>query len=326
MFLDPTIVWVMLGALTLEVLVGYPKPIWRHIGHPVSWMGRVISFGESILNSSGRHRSRDLVFGCSLLILLITLVGSVSIGITLLCQQVMWGWAVQLVLCAALLASRSLHDHVLTVATALRQDGLVAGRDAIAQIVGRDPRQLDEAAISRAAIESLAENTSDGIVAPLFWGLLVGLPGIAIYKAVNTADSMIGHRNERYEWFGKTAARLDDFLNFVPARITGFLFVFVATTKQTTVAAFKAMWRDASKHLSPNAGWPEAAMAGSLGCRLGGPRNYHSDEVTEGAWLGDGTKDVSSGDILRALHIYKRSILLIGVMVLVAGAIAETCG
>ena len=326
MFLDPTIVWVMLGALALEALVGYPKPVWRCIGHPVSWMGRVISFGERSLNSSGQRQIRDLVLGCSLLIFLITLVGGVSIGIVLLSQQGAWGWAVQVVLCATLLASRSLHDHVLTVATALRKDGLEAGRDAIAQIVGRDPRQLDEAAISRAAIESLAENTSDGVVAPLFWGLLAGLPGMAIYKAVNTADSMIGHRNERYEWFGKTAARLDDVLNFIPARITGFVFVVVAATIRTSGAAFTAMWRDAPKHLSPNAGWPEAAMAGGLGCRLGGPRNYDSDEVIEGAWLGDGTEDMSDGDILRALQIYKRTILLICVMLLVAGVIAETFG
>lgn len=326
MFLDPTIVWVMLGALVLEALVGYPNAIWQHIGHPVSWMGRVISFGGRMLNSSGRHQIPDLVLGCSLLIFLITLVGGVSIGIILLSQKVAWGWVVQLVLCATLLASRSLHDHVLTVASAMRQDGLAAGRDAIAQIVGRDPRQLDEAAISRAAIESLAENTSDGVVAPLFWGLLAGLPGMAIYKAVNTADSMIGHRNERYEWFGKTSARLDDVLNFIPARITGFVFVVVAATIRMSGAAFKAMWRDASKHLSPNAGWPEAAMAGGLGCRLGGPRNYDSDVVIEGAWLGDGTEDVSGGDILRALQIYKRTIFLIGVMLLVVGVIAETFG
>jgi len=326
MFLDPTAVWVMLGALTLEALVGYPKPIWRSIGHPVSWMGHVISFGESTLNSSGRYRIRDLVLGCSVLTFLITLAGGVSVGIVLLCQHIAWGWAVQVVLCAALLASRSLHDHVLTVASALRQDGLAAGRDAIAQIVGRDPRQLDGAAISRAAIESLAENTSDGIVAPLFWGLIAGLPGVAIYKAVNTADSMIGHRNERYEWFGKSAARLDDLLNYIPARITGLLFVIIAATKRTTGASFAIMWRDAPKHLSPNAGWPEAAMAGALGCRLGGPRNYRGADIPEGAWLGEGTEDICGDDILRALNLYKRTIFLIGSVVIAAGTMWEVFG
>ncbi len=161
------------------------------------------------------------------------------------------------------------------------------------------------------------------MVAPLFWGLIAGLPGIAIYKAVNTADSLIGHRNDRHLWFGKSAARLDDFLNLVPARLTGLLFVVAALGWGRARRAFRAMWRDASHHLSPNAGWPEAAMAGALACRLGGPRTYESGAIVEGAWLGDGRTDTGAPDIDRALALYKVTMGIVGVLLAVGGVLVE---
>lgn len=326
MFLDPTVIWVILGALALEAFVGYPKPIWRWIGHPVSWMGYVISQGERFLNSAGRHETRDFIFGCALLIVLIALVGGMALGIHFLCQNIEFGWIIQMVLCATLLASRSLYDHVLAVADALQKNGLLAGREAISLIVGRDPHQLDEAAISRAAVETLAENTSDGIIAPLFLGLLAGLPGIAIYKAVNTADSMIGHHSKRYEWFGKAAARMDDLLNIIPARLTGLLFVFAAVSGRAAGKTFEVMRRDAPRHLSPNAGWPEAAMAGALNCRLGGPRNYGGVENIDGAWLGDGNADIGDKDIRSALMIYRLAIGTIVIGLVLSAISVEVFG
>ena len=180
------------------------------------------------------------------------------------------------VLASSLLAQRSLHEHVAAVRDGLLGGGLPAGRDRLRHIVGRDTELLDEAAVARAAIESLAENFSDAVVAPAVWFALLGLPGAAAYKAVNTADSMIGHDNERFRNFGRFAARLDDLVNLPASRLGAVWIVLAAATIRgaTPLGALKAVWRDASRHRSPNAGWPEAAMAGALGLRLAGPRQY----------------------------------------------------
>src|SRR5262249_41592449 len=176
------------------------------------------------------------------------------------------------------------------------------------RMCGLDPATLDEAGISRAAIESLAENASDGIIAPVFWGALLGLPGIFGYKAINTLDSMIGHRSERHLWFGWAAARIDDVANFIPARLTGLLFALV-TAKPST--ALSCMSRDANRHRSPNAGWPEAAMAGALGVRLSGPRSYHG-ALTDEPWLNAGARDPLGADVRLGLKLYIRAMLLLG--------------
>jgi len=187
----------------------------------------------------------------------------------------------------------------------------------VGQIVGRDTAALDEAAVSRAAIESLAENASDGIVAPVFWGALFGLPGIFGYKAINTLDSMIGHRSERHLWFGWAAARVDDVANFIPARITGLLFALVASRP---AAALSCMAGDARRHRSINAGWPEAAMAGALGVRLSGPRSYHGS-VTREPWLNERARDPLGEDIQRALKLYFRAMLLLGGLLVVVALV-----
>ena len=207
-----------------------------------------------------------------------------------------------------LIAARSLHDHVRAVADPLLAGDVEAARRSVAMIVGRDPARLDRAGLARAATESLAENASDGIVAPVFWGVVAGLPGIAAYKAINTMDSMIGHRNDRYEAFGKAAARLDDVVNWVPARLTGLLFALAHPGRFGT--AWQVMRRDAGAHRSPNAGWPEAAMAGALGIRLPGPRQY-GDRVAEEPWVNAGAPDPGAGDLERALSLYRRAMVLL---------------
>ena len=208
-----------------------------------------------------------------------------------------------------LLAVRSMHDHVAAVARPLAAGDLVAARAAVAMIVGRDPAGLDAAGMVRAAVESLAENTSDGIVAPVFCGVLFGLPGIAAYKAINTLDSMIGHRTPRHEAFGWASARIDDLANFIPARLTGLVFVAVSTRPRAAVAI---MLRDARHHRSPNAGWPEAAMAGALGVRLSGPRVY-AGRIAAEPWVNEGAPDPSPADLNRALALYIRSMLVLAV-------------
>jgi adenosylcobinamide-phosphate synthase len=209
---------------------------------------------------------------------------------------------------STLLAQRSLWSYVRAVADALEQGGLPAGRRAVAHIVGRDPESLDGAGVVRAAIESLAENFSDGVVAPAFWGAVLGLPGMAAYKAINTADSMVGHRTPRHLAFGWASARLDDLVNLPASRLAALWLVLAALTQPgaDALAALRAVRRDARRHRSPNAGWPEAAMAGALGLRLAGPRSYGGVLIKD-AWMGDGRVEVGPGDLRRALLLYRRA-------------------
>jgi adenosylcobinamide-phosphate synthase len=214
-------------------------------------------------------------------------------------------------LASTLLAQRSLAEHVRAVADASENKGLSAGRDAVSQIVGRDKNTLDEAGVSRAAVESLAENFSDGVVAPLFWLVIAGLPGAALYKAINTADSMIGHKSDRYLAFGWAAARIDDLANLPASRLAALWIVLAAlvTPKGSALAATRAVLRDARRHRSPNAGWPEAAMAGALGLRLGGPRIYSGASV-EDHWMGNGRAELTSSDIRAALRVYRAACII----------------
>jgi adenosylcobinamide-phosphate synthase len=207
---------------------------------------------------------------------------------------------------STLLAQRSLDAHVLAVANALEQEGVEAGRRAVSMIVGRDTAALDEAGVSRAAIESLAENFSDGVVAPLFWLLVAGLPGIFGYKAINTADSMIGHKTDRYLAFGWASARVDDLVNLPASRLAALWLVLAAAALSglSPRGAIAAMRRDANGHRSPNAGWPEAAVAGALGLRLAGPRAYDGAMVDD-HWIGDGRETASARDIRLALRQYR---------------------
>jgi adenosylcobinamide-phosphate synthase len=223
-------------------------------------------------------------------------------------------------LAASLIAQRSLHRHVADVADALDKGGLAAGQAAVARIVGRDPDSLDTAGVARAAIESLAENFSDAVVAPVIWLVIGGLPGIALYKAINTADSMIGHRTARHEAFGWAAARLDDLVNLPASRLSALLLIAAALSRKgSAAAAWRAVRRDASRHRSPNAGYPEAAMAGALALSLAGPRVYGARRVAD-AFMGDGRIDADAGDIRRALALFRQADALL-IAIVAAGTV-----
>ncbi|MDB5416246.1 MAG: cobalamin biosynthesis protein CobD [Rubritepida sp.] len=289
---------MLLLALLLEAAFGYPDRLVRAIGHPVIWIGRLISALDRVLNrgSFGARRGGGVLAAA----FLVLVAGGTGAGLAMLPSVVLVA-----LLASSLLAQRSLHDHVARVAAALETGGLEAGREAVSHIVGRDPQSLDEAGISRAAIESLAENFSDGVVAPAFWIGVGGLAGGAAYKAVNTADSMIGHRSEKYLAFGWASARLDDLLNLPASRLSALLIVIAAALLPGVDprGAWRAVWRDARRHRSPNAGWPEAAMAGALGLALAGPRSYGGVMVEDG-FMGDGRRDAGAADIRRALRLF----------------------
>nr|WP_211401731.1 adenosylcobinamide-phosphate synthase CbiB [Bradyrhizobium iriomotense] len=297
----------MAVAMVVDAFLGWPSWLFARIGHPVTWLGRLIGAIDAGWNRSSDPPALRRAAGIAGALLVIAF--SVALG-WMLQSLLASGW-VQIVMVGALawplVALRSLHDHVAAVAKPLQAGDVAAAREAVSRIVGRDPAALDEAGIARAAIESLAENASDGIVAPMFWGALLGLPGILGYKAINTLDSMIGHRSERHEAFGWAAARIDDVANFIPARLTGLLFVLLAPRRSEALAC---MTRDARRHRSPNAGWPEAAMAGALGVRLSGPRIYHGS-VTKEPWLNEGARDPHPADIGEGLNVYRRAMLLL---------------
>jgi adenosylcobinamide-phosphate synthase len=305
-FGDQILHWILALAFILDALVGDPQWLYRYVPHPVAILGELIGRLDSALNSP---KSADLSRRYAGALMVLGLVGSAAaigwlLGWGLRMVSFEWAWIGEAIVVAVLIANRDLYGHVRRVAAGL-DENLDAGRCAVGHIVGRDPQSLDEAGVARAAIESTAENFSDGVVAPVFFYVVFGLPGILAYKTINTLDSMVGYRNERYEAFGWAAARLDDLANFLPARLAGIIFVLSAfiLPNASGRAALVAMRRDAPKHGSPNAGWPEAAMAGALGLSLAGPRVYGEHHV-EDSWMGEGRRDAGGQDILGALHLY----------------------
>ncbi|MDX3806039.1 adenosylcobinamide-phosphate synthase CbiB [Bosea thiooxidans] len=314
---------LLLLALTVEAAFGYPQRFYAAIGHPVTWIGRLIGMLDQALNCETASFVARKTMGMLALTLLLAVTVTLSALVQHLCLSFgPLGLFPLALLASTLIAQRSLYEHVARVAEGLEREGLEGGQRAVSMIVGRNPQTLDEAGVARAAIESLAENFSDGIVAPAFWLGLGGLPGIAAYKAVNTADSMIGHRTPRHLAFGWAAARLDDLVNLPASRLTALLLVASAALDRTADAggAWRALRRDAGKHRSPNAGWPEAAMAGALGLRLAGPRIYGETRV-EDHWMGDGRAEATAADIRRALSLYRRSCgLLWALAILLAAA------
>ncbi|AMA57376.1 adenosylcobinamide-phosphate synthase CbiB [Bradyrhizobium sp. CCGE-LA001] len=307
----------MVVAMAVDALLGWPGALFARIGHPVIWLGRLIAAIDTAWNRASDPPWLRRAAGIAGALVVI----AVAVALGWVLQTVLFSGWIQLalvgILAWPLVAQRSLHDHVAAVAMPLQAGDIAAAREAVSRIVGRDPATLDEAGIARATIESLAENASDGIVAPVFWGALFGLPGILGYKAINTLDSMIGHRSERHEAFGWAAARIDDVANFIPARLTGFLFVLLAPRRSE---ALSCMTRDARRHRSPNAGWPEAAMAGALRVRLSGPRIYHGS-ITNEPWLNEGARDPLAADIGEGLAVYRRAMLLLaGVLAILAFA------
>ena len=308
-------------ALIVERGVGYPGWLLRATGHPVMWIGALIAVLDRRLNRGADTAQTRRILGIAALASVCLVSGLAGGAIAWLLGPSIFGLLATALVASSLIAQKSLEEHVLAVAVALDAEGLDAGRKAVSQIVGRDPQALDEAGIARAAIESLAENFSDGVVAPAFWLALLGLPGVAVYKAVNTADSMIGHKNERHADFGYAAARFDDLVNLPASRLTALLIIAAAaiTRGADAQAAWRAMRNDAKLHRSPNAGWPEAAMAGALGLALAGPRAY-GGRIVDDAVMGTGGRlEASAADIGRALQLYRTADLL---LIALAGALA----
>ena len=293
----------------------------RAIGHPVTWIGALIARLDAGLNRTGASASARRFAGIVSIAIVVAVAAAAGALVARTLLLLPFGIVLAALAASALIAQRSLYQHVAAVATALERDGLAAGRAAVAKIVGRDPQALDEAGVARAAIESLAENFSDGVVAPVFWMALAGLPGAAAYKAINTADSMIGHRTVRHEAFGWAAARLDDLVNLPASRLAALLVVGAAALGDRAAAAvaWRAVVRDARRHRSPNAGYPEAAFAGALGLALAGPRVYGGVTV-EDALMGEGRRDATAADIRAALALYRRAdallIAFVGVLAL----------
>lgn len=303
-----------LVAMALDAACGYPQWVFARFGHPVSWIGRLIAWCEGHWNAPRLSFAQRRFNGICALFAAIFAAAGVCLSLA---------WAIDSLVPApfnvlligaaasALIAQRSLHDHVEDVAKALDAQGIAGGRSAVAQIVGRDTGSLDAAGVSRAAIESLAENYSDGVVAPLLWLLIGGLPAVGVYKTINTADSMIGHKSDRYLAFGWAAARLDDLVNLPASRLSALFIIAAAAALPGTDgrAAVRAVFCDARHHRSPNAGWPEAAMAGALGLRLAGPRVY-GGVLVDDHWMGEGRREANAADIGRALRLFRTACLL----------------
>ena len=312
-----------LAAAIVEAAIGYPEALYRAIGHPVTWMGAWLTILEARLNRTTDNFVTRWTKGIVALLVYLAPVAVAAGLLSSLAPPGVVGFAILTVLTSSLPAQQSLDRHVRAVAVALEQGGLTQGRKAVAMIVGRNPESLDEAGVARAALESLAENFSDGVVAPLFWIAFGGLTGGALYKAINTADSMIGHKNDRYLAFGWAAARLDDLVNLPASRLSAFWLIAAAATSQTASAreAWHSVWRDAARHRSPNAGWPEAAMAGALGLKLAGPRVYGDTRVDD-AYMGEGRLGATAADIRRGLALYRRAaaieILALGLVAVIA--------
>lgn len=303
---DP--LFILFFALVLDWYFGEPEALWSRVSHPVVLFGKAVSIADKRLNKpshSGQKQYKNGALAISLL-LFAALFSSFAIE-KIVSYFGLFGFLIELFIVFVLLAQKSLVDHVEKVATGLREDGLEGGRKAVGMIVGRDPSSLDKSGVSRAAIESLAENFSDGVLAPAFWYAVFGLPGIIIYKMINTADSMIGYRNEKYLWFGRVAAQIDDLANWLPARVSALLIAIgsglLGGASQCKYSLIVAL-RDSGLHRSPNAGWPEAAMAGGADFALGGPRTYPGEVVQQTYLNSSGKRDLHAEDITKAIKIF----------------------
>jgi adenosylcobinamide-phosphate synthase len=297
--------FIVVAALAFDALIGDPDWLWRRVGHPVARIGTLIGVLDRRFNREDRSQRQRKLAGIASTAALVAVSAAVGVLAQTTVQQLPMGNLVVALIASIFIAQRSLYQHVAGVRSAFAEGGLTSARKAVARIVGRDPERLDEAGVCRAAIESCAENFSDGVVAPVFWLALLGLPGLIAYKTINTADSMIGHRSERYKSFGWAAARLDDLVNLVPARLSALLLASAAPIAGGTIStSLRVVKRDATKHRSPNAGWPESAMAGALGVALAGPRRYASHMVDDPFLNAEATSQLVPDDIGRALDLY----------------------
>jgi adenosylcobinamide-phosphate synthase len=305
MLISASGLFIVIAAVAFDALIGDPGWLWRRRGHPVSLIAALIDRLDRKFNREDHSRELRKAAGIMSTAILVVTAAAVGALIQVVVQSLPAGNILLALIASIFIAQRSLYQHVAAVRSAFAKGGLPAAREAVAMIVGRDPEHLDEAGVCRAAIESCAENFSDGVVAPVFWLALLGLPGLIAYKAINTADSMIGHRSERYRSFGWAAARLDDLVNLVPARLSAALLAVAAPVARGSIAkSWSIVRRDASQHRSPNAGWPESAMAGALGLALAGPRTYAGHTVDDPFLNAEATSEAVPDDIGRALNVY----------------------
>jgi adenosylcobinamide-phosphate synthase len=305
--------WRALAALMLEAAIGYPDRLHRLIPHPVVWAGRAINLLEERWNHPELTAERRRLSGVAALLFVAGCAALLGYLIDAWARKNIWTIIATIFIATTGLAQRSLYTHVAAVHTALQAGDLPAARKTVSHIVGRDTATLDEHGIAVAALESLAESFCDGIVAPAFWLFFTGLAGLFAYKVINTADSIIGHREPRFLAFGWAAARTDDLVNLIPARLSGALLALAAG------GGWRVMLRDAKHHASPNAGWPEAALAGGLNIRLGGPTSYDGQPYPR-PWFGDGATP-GTAELGRALRIYLIACVLLWALA-AAGAFA----
>ena len=316
-------IYILVAALAVDAILGEPDWLWRRLPHPVVIFGRAISFASKLGNRniySGRRRRINGMIAIIILAVVAGIFASILMAASTFMAQALGSWvliAVEGIIVAILLASRSLHDHVQRVSAPLKAGNIADARHAISMIVGRNPDELDAPAIARASIETTAENLSDGVIAPAFFYLVFGIPGIIIYKMINTADSMIGYKSARYFAFGTGAARLDDLVNIIPARITGLLLA-MANPRRLFIS-LKVMLKDAPAHRSPNAGWPESAMAANLGLSLAGPRKYGQRMSNDPEMNSTGRRDAHGDDIRDALTMMWRGIGIFAAALLAYG-------
>ena len=307
--------------MLIELCLGYPQWLMRAIGHPVTWIGGLIGVLDRRLNRARPEPGRGRFAGIVAILLVLVIVGTIAFVVERALFLLPFGIVAIAFVASTLIAQRSLYRHVADVADALDTGDIAASRAAVSHIVGRDTGALDQAGVARAAIESLAENFSDAVVAPVLWLAIAGLPGAALYKAINTADSVIGHRTARYEAFGWAAAKLDDLVNLPASRLAALLLIAAAALRNdgSAIEAWRTVWFDAPRHRSPNAGYPEAAMAGALGLSLAGPRVYGGVRIDD-ATMGGGRWDANAADIRGALALYRRADAILIAILAVAAA------
>ena len=314
--------WMLALALVLDGAIGDPDALWRRVPHPVALLGGLVGRLDANLNRQALRPWFRKTLGIVAIIVIAGIGAGVGFGVEYGFSLIPYGWIGTVVVAAVLLAGRSLHVHARAVRIAFDAGGLDAARAAVSRIVGRDPASLDEAGVCRAAIKSTAENFSDAVVAPALWFALLGLPGMLAYKAINTADSMIGHLSPRYEQFGWGSARLDDLVNLPASRLAGLLIALSAPVAGGSVAeAVRVMRRDAPGHRSPNAGWPEAAMAAALGLALLGPRRYRGVLTAAPYLTAAGRRQAVPDDIDRALRVYRAAWALLFLIAAVLGGL-----
>ncbi len=315
---------IIITAIVIDWICGDMRWLFDFCNHPIVIIGKLIGFFDKKLNRHDRSNNNRMLRGLIVVILITSLSGIIAVIADKLINNLSFNWLIEAFIISILLAGRSLYAHVYVVGSELKNNGLIAGRKAVSHIVGRDTKSLDKYAISRAAIETLAENFADGVIAPIFWYLFFGLPGLFIYKSVNTMDSMIGYKNIHYKDFGMVAARLDDILNIIPARISGCLLILASifTPKANPYNSLKIMWNYANHHASPNAGWPEAAMAGAFNFALGGPRKYTNDGtkdiINHDIWIGDGRAKLTINDLKNAGRLYLTANLILIIILLIS--------